>query len=633
MNQQQHDKVQSGQGFIAALDQSGGSTPKALELYGIAEDGYSGDDEMFTLMHEMRSRIITSPAFNGDRILGAILFEMTMDREVEGRGTADYLWNVKQVVPFLKVDKGLADEADGVQVMKPIPGLDALLARAIEKGIFGTKMRSVIKLADDAGIKQIVDQQFEIGRQILGAGLVPIIEPEVDIHSPEKAEAEDLLKAAILGQLDELGADQQVMLKLTLPGADDFYADLVAHPKRPAGRGALRRLQPRRGERPPRPQPRRRSPASPGRSPRGSRPSRATPSSTPRSTTRSAASSRRPSPDRRPPHPDGARVRPAALPARVRPSPSAPREAVRRHRRADADETATIVDAKSVIFAGFAADRRRRTRRRGRILVDEQFGAAWRPHAPAQRVDLRDAGRTQRPERTSTSSTATTSRPTSRIRPDVHENPGRYNPDGDAGDNLRSIVELTALGLAARDTTASSCSSSSSRRPRRSSPPSTVTRPATSPSFRPALMRRAMADLQAAGSRPTSGRSRASTTATTAVMVAEQARAGGRDRVGCVVLGQGADAARVEHWLRTAAGVPGYLGFAIGRTLWWDAAHRLPRRIASRERRGRTSNRGALPPAHRRLPGAGVRPPRPLAASSTSSVSWVRRSAASSWRR
>jgi fructose-bisphosphate aldolase, class I len=231
MNQQQHEKVRSGRGFIAALDQSGGSTPKALALYGIAADSYSGDDEMFTLMHEMRSRIITSPAFDGDRILGAILFEMTMDRQIEGRDTADYLWNVKQVVPFLKVDKGLADELDGVQVMKPIPGLADLLARANDKGIFGTKMRSVIKLADDAGIKQIVDQQFEIGREILGAGLVPIIEPEVDIKSPQKAEAEGLLHAAILGQLDQLDSDHRVMLKLTLPERHDLYADFVAHPR------------------------------------------------------------------------------------------------------------------------------------------------------------------------------------------------------------------------------------------------------------------------------------------------------------------------------------------------------------------------------------------------------------------
>ena len=231
MNQQQYEKVRSGQGFIAALDQSGGSTPKALAQYGIAEGSYSGDDEMFTLMHEMRSRIITSPAFNGDRILGAILFEMTMDRQVEGRDTADYLWNVKQVVPFLKVDKGLADEADGVQLMKPIPDLADLLARANKKGVFGTKMRSVIKLANDAGVKQIVEQQFEIGREILGAGLVPIIEPEVDIKSPQKAEAEDLLHAAILGELDQLGSDQHVMLKLTLPERDGLYGDFVAHPR------------------------------------------------------------------------------------------------------------------------------------------------------------------------------------------------------------------------------------------------------------------------------------------------------------------------------------------------------------------------------------------------------------------
>jgi fructose-bisphosphate aldolase class I len=231
MNQQQHEKVANGQGFIAALDQSGGSTPKALGLYGIPPEAYSGDEEMFTLMHEMRARIITSPAFTGDRILGAILFEMTMDRQVEGRDTADYLWNVKQVVPFLKVDKGLADEADGVQVMKPIPDLADLLARANAKGVFGTKMRSVIKLADDAGVKQIVDQQFSIGREILGAGLVPIIEPEVDIKSPQKAEAEELLHSALVAELDQLGSDQRVMLKLTLPDRDDLYADLVAHPR------------------------------------------------------------------------------------------------------------------------------------------------------------------------------------------------------------------------------------------------------------------------------------------------------------------------------------------------------------------------------------------------------------------
>jgi fructose-bisphosphate aldolase, class I len=229
MNEEQLQKVRTATGFIAALDQSGGSTPKALKLYGIAEDSYSGEDEMFDLMHAMRSRIITSPEFNGDRILGAILFEMTMDREIEGRGSAEYLWDVKKVVPFLKVDKGLADEADGVQIMKPIPGLDPLLARALDKGVFGTKMRSVIKLANEAGVKAIVDQQFEIGRQILAGGLLPIIEPEVDIHSPEKAQAEELLKAAILEQAAGLG-DQQVMLKLTLPEQDNFYADLVKHP-------------------------------------------------------------------------------------------------------------------------------------------------------------------------------------------------------------------------------------------------------------------------------------------------------------------------------------------------------------------------------------------------------------------
>jgi fructose-bisphosphate aldolase class I len=230
MNEQHLHKVRFDRGFIAALDQSGGSTPRALELYGVPEDAYSGDDEMFALMHEMRSRIITSPCFNGDRILGAILFENTMDRQIEGRDSAEYLWTVKRVVPFLKVDKGLTGEIDGVQVMKPIPDLDALLARAISKGLFGTKMRSVIKLANDAGVKSVVDQQFDIGRQILAAGLVPIIEPEIDIHSPQKAEAEGLLKAAILEQLGQLDSDQYVMLKLTLPELDDFYAELVEHP-------------------------------------------------------------------------------------------------------------------------------------------------------------------------------------------------------------------------------------------------------------------------------------------------------------------------------------------------------------------------------------------------------------------
>jgi fructose-bisphosphate aldolase class I len=231
MNQAQLDKIRNEDGFIAALDQSGGSTPKALRLYGVDEDTYSGDDEMFDRIHEMRTRIITSPSFNGDRILGAILFENTMDRQIEGQPSAAYLWNEKRVVPFLKVDKGLVDEVDGAQIMKPIPNLDDLLARARDNGVFGTKMRSVIKEANEAGVDAVVDQQFDIGRQILAAGLVPIIEPEVDINSSTKAEAEVLLKAAILRQLDQLQEGQQIMLKLTLPEIDGFYADLVAHPK------------------------------------------------------------------------------------------------------------------------------------------------------------------------------------------------------------------------------------------------------------------------------------------------------------------------------------------------------------------------------------------------------------------
>jgi fructose-bisphosphate aldolase class I len=230
MNNDQFKKMQSGAGFIAALDQSGGSTPKALKLYGIPEDAYSNDAEMFDLVHEMRTRIITSPAFDGDRIVGAILFEDTMDRTTEGRPTADYLWNVKRVVPFLKVDKGLADEKDGAQVMKPIPGLDDLLARARDNGVFGTKMRSVIKLPG-AGLDAVVAQQFEIARQIVAAGLVPIIEPEVDIHSPRKAEAEDQLKAGLLECVNQLDGDQNVMLKLTLPDTDNLYRELVDHPK------------------------------------------------------------------------------------------------------------------------------------------------------------------------------------------------------------------------------------------------------------------------------------------------------------------------------------------------------------------------------------------------------------------
>lgn len=231
MNREQFEKMKSAKGFIAALDQSGGSTPKALRLYGIDEASYSGDEQMFDLVHQMRSRIVTSPAFNGERILGAILFEMTMDREIEGRGAAEYLWEVKNVVPFLKVDKGLADAADGAQLMKPMPDLEALLARAVDKGVFGTKMRSVIQLANQAGIDAVVDQQFEIGRQIIAAGLVPIIEPEVDINSPEKAAAEDLLKAALLDQLATLVDDEVVMLKLTLPTTDNLYAELVSHPR------------------------------------------------------------------------------------------------------------------------------------------------------------------------------------------------------------------------------------------------------------------------------------------------------------------------------------------------------------------------------------------------------------------
>ncbi|HVF63869.1 MAG TPA: fructose bisphosphate aldolase [Casimicrobiaceae bacterium] len=231
MNSQQREKVRSAKGFIAALDQSGGSTPKALALYGVRPEAYSGDQQMFDLVHAMRTRIITSPAFNGDRILGAILFEQTMDREIEGRGTADYLWSEKQVVPFLKVDKGLAEETNGVQMMKAMPDLDALLARAKAKGVFGTKMRSVVKRGDAKGIEDVVAQQFAIGKKILAAGLMPIIEPEVDIHAPDKADAERLLKAAILKQLDALESGQQVMLKLTIPSVDDFYADLVKHPK------------------------------------------------------------------------------------------------------------------------------------------------------------------------------------------------------------------------------------------------------------------------------------------------------------------------------------------------------------------------------------------------------------------
>ncbi len=226
---QQLEKIRNEPGFIAALDQSGGSTPKALANYGVGADAYSNDDEMFAIIHEMRSRIMTSPAFSGERIMGAILFENTMDREVEGQPTADYLWQVKRVVPFLKVDKGLADESDGAQVMKPMPQLDALLQKAKATNIFGTKMRSVVKTANADGVSAVVDQQFDIGRQIVAAGLVPIIEPEVDINSPQKAETESLLKAAILEQLDRLEDGQLVMLKLTLPEEDNFYRDCIDH--------------------------------------------------------------------------------------------------------------------------------------------------------------------------------------------------------------------------------------------------------------------------------------------------------------------------------------------------------------------------------------------------------------------
>ena len=230
MNDRQLDKIRNRDGFVAALDQSGGSTPKALRLYGIDDTAYSGDDEMFSIIHEMRTRIVTSPSFGGDRILGAILFEDTMDREIEGKPTARYLWDEKNVATFLKVDKGLAAEADGAQVMKPMPELDSLLSRAKDNGVFGTKMRSVIKLANPAGVAAVVDQQFELGRRIMDAGLVPIIEPEVDIHSPEKQQAEVLLKDAMLKHLDALGPDRRVMLKLTLPERDNFYAECVKHP-------------------------------------------------------------------------------------------------------------------------------------------------------------------------------------------------------------------------------------------------------------------------------------------------------------------------------------------------------------------------------------------------------------------
>ena len=230
LNEEQVQKMKLQPGFIAALDQSGGSTPKALALYGIKEGAWSNEDEMFAIVHQMRTRMITSPAFNGKRIIGAILFEDTMDRDIEGQPTGDYLWHVKRVVPFLKVDKGLATEKDGVQLMKPMPALDVLLEKGKAKRIFGTKMRSFIKQDNEAGIKDIVKQQFEIAAQVIAAGLVPIVEPEVDIHCPEKAKAEALLKATILEKLQQLPAGQLVMLKLTLPEQDNFYADFVKYP-------------------------------------------------------------------------------------------------------------------------------------------------------------------------------------------------------------------------------------------------------------------------------------------------------------------------------------------------------------------------------------------------------------------
>jgi fructose-bisphosphate aldolase class I len=231
MNQEMAQKFGSARGFIAALDQSGGSTPKALKLYGIEESAFSNDEEMFDLVHAMRARIITNPAFTGERVLAAILFEGTMDRDIEGMGTAEYLWKVKNIVPVVKVDKGLEAESNGAQVMKAMPDLDSLLHRAVGKGVFGTKMRSVIKANNDAGITAVVDQQFEIGLQILNAGLVPILEPEVDIHSPEKAAIEKVLLEKLLAGLDRIPADKQVVFKLSLPSHNDFYAPLISHPR------------------------------------------------------------------------------------------------------------------------------------------------------------------------------------------------------------------------------------------------------------------------------------------------------------------------------------------------------------------------------------------------------------------
>jgi fructose-bisphosphate aldolase class I len=229
--EQQAAKIRNQPGFIAALDQSGGSTPKALKLYGIEENTYSGEQQMMDLVHQMRTRIVSSPVFTGERIVGAILFEATMDREFGGKPAADYLWNTKKVVPFLKIDKGLADEKDGVQLMKPMPDLDKLLDKAKSKGIFGTKERSVIKQNNEAGIKAVVKQQFEVARQVLAKGLVPIVEPEVDIKNPDKKGSEAVLKREILAELDTLPSNQQVMLKLTIPDVDNFYAELIKHPR------------------------------------------------------------------------------------------------------------------------------------------------------------------------------------------------------------------------------------------------------------------------------------------------------------------------------------------------------------------------------------------------------------------
>jgi fructose-bisphosphate aldolase class I len=231
MNQEQMEFVKNGKGFIAALDQSGGSTPKALALYGVSEDQYSTEEEMYDLIHEMRTRVMTAPSFNSDSIIGAILFEQTMDRKVEGQYTADYLWQQKGVVPFLKVDKGLADEENGVQVMKLIPDLDDVLKRANERNIFGTKMRSVIKEANPEGIKKVVEQQFEVGKQILAAGLVPILEPEVDINSTDKEQIEQILKEEMLKHLDQLSEDQNIMIKITIPTVDNFFKELIDHPR------------------------------------------------------------------------------------------------------------------------------------------------------------------------------------------------------------------------------------------------------------------------------------------------------------------------------------------------------------------------------------------------------------------